>query len=80
VIRNISWRQFARQIGFMTIEFKRRYDFALSFAGTDREIASLLFTKLAENEVEVFYDKNEQHRILAQDVEEYLRPIYQTEA
>jgi hypothetical protein len=79
-IRNISWRLFARKIGFMTIDFDRRYDFALSFAGTDRDAAEALFLKLTENEVEVFYDKNEQHRILAQDVEEYLRPIYQTEA
>lgn len=28
----------------------------------------------------MFYDKNEQHRILAIDIEEYLRPIYQSEA
>jgi hypothetical protein len=35
---------------------------------------------LAERELEVFYDKNEQHRMLARDVEEYLRPIYQSEA
>jgi hypothetical protein len=31
-------------------------------------------------EFEVFYDKNEQHRILAEDVEDYLRPIYQSDA
>jgi hypothetical protein len=60
--------------------FERRYDFALSFAGSDRDIAEKLFSKLSENELEVFYDKNEQHRILAKDVEEYLRPIYQSEA
>ena len=79
-IRNISWRQFARDIGFVSIEFKRRYDFALSFAGTDRDIANMFFNKLLENDVEIFYDKNEQHRILAEDVEQYLLPIYQTEA
>ncbi|MDE3057620.1 MAG: TIR domain-containing protein [Bacteroidota bacterium] len=79
-IRNIPWHQFARQLGFLTVEFDRRYDFALSFAGTDRDIAEQIFGNLTENEVEVFYDKNEQHRILATDVEEYLRPIYQTEA
>jgi hypothetical protein len=31
-------------------------------------------------EFEVFYDRNEQHRILAEDVEDYLRPIYQSDA
>jgi hypothetical protein len=79
-IRNIPWRQFAREVGFISVDFERRYDFALSFAGTDRDVAEALFKSLTENEVEVFYDKNEQHRILAEDVGEYLRPIYQTEA
>jgi hypothetical protein len=35
---------------------------------------------LEDAQIEVFYDKNERHRILAADVEEYLRPIYQSEA
>jgi hypothetical protein len=79
-VRNIPWREFARELGFISVAFDRRYDFALSFAGTNRDVAELLFAGLAEREVEVFYDKNEQHRILAQDVEEYFRPIYQSEA
>ena len=48
------------------------YDYALSFAGSDRDIAEALFRELQEREFEIFYDKNEQHRILAEDVEEYL--------
>ena len=79
-LRGIPWRQFAHEIGFLSVEFDRRYDFALSFAGPDRDVAEALFASLAASEVEVFYDKNEQHRILAEDVEEYLRPIYQSEA
>jgi len=79
-IRNVPWREFARKLGFVSVAFERRYDFALSFAGTNREVAELLFAGLAERELEVFYDKNEQHRMLAQDVEEYLRPIYPSEA
>ena len=35
---------------------------------------------LQEHEMEVFYDVNEQHRILAEDVEEYLAPIYSSDA
>jgi hypothetical protein len=58
-IRNIPWRQFARELGFFSVDFKRRYDFALSFAGADRDVAEALFNKLIEDEVEVFYDKNE---------------------
>lgn len=79
-IRSISWREFARELGFVSVAFDRRYDFALSFAGSNRDVAELLFAALADSEVEVFYDKNEQHRILASEVEEYLRPIYQSDA
>ena len=74
------WARFAREIGFSGVSFDSKYDFALSFAGSDRKIAELLFHALQEQELEVFYDLNEQHRILATDVEEYLRPIYQSEA
>lgn len=79
-VRNIPWQKFATEIGFDSIYFKSIYDFALSFAGEDREIAKQIFDKLTEQELHVFYDKNEQHRILAQDVEDYLRPIYQSDA
>lgn len=79
-LRNISWSSFAKQVGFMTMDFPCPYDFALSFSGSDRNIAEALFNSLAEMEFEVFYDRNEQHRILAEDVEDYLRPIYMTDA
>lgn len=79
-IRNISWPQLADEIGFLSLEFPSRYDFALSFAGSDRDIAEALFAALQEHELEVFYDRNEQHRILAQDVEEYLKPVYVSDA
>lgn len=79
-IRNLSWPRFAEEVGFVSIEFPSRYDFALSFAGPDRDIAEALFNDLHEHELEVFYDKYEQHRILAADVEEYLAPIYASDA
>jgi hypothetical protein len=79
-IRNLPWRQFAEEVGYISIEFPSRYDFALSFAGEDRDIAEALFEQLTDHELEVFYDFNEQHRILAEDVEDYLAPIYATEA
>jgi len=79
-IRNILWNKFAEQIGFIGIEFKKPYDFALSFAGEDRNLAELLNQKLLEREISVFYDKNEQHRIIAANVEDYLSPIYNSEA
>lgn len=79
-LRELPWSQFAHDIGFTTTQFSSRYDVALSFAGSDRDVASDLFESLQDAELEVFYDENEQHRILAEDVEDYLRPIYQSEA
>lgn len=79
-LRNVSWSRFAEDAGFLTMDFPSRYDFALSFAGPDRPVAEALFSSLQEREFETFYDRNEQHRILAEDVEDYLRPIYQTDA
>lgn len=79
-LRNLSWHGFAEEVGFLSIDFPTKYDFALSFAGEDRDIAEALFKTLQDHELEVFYDVNEQHRILALDVEEYLAPIYASEA
>jgi hypothetical protein len=79
-LRNISWPQFTKKVGYVNIDFEARYDIALSFAGTDRPIAQRLFELLSEMEFEVFYDKHEQHRILAENIEEYLGPIYRSDA
>ena len=79
-IRHLVWSKFARQVGYDNLEFIGRYDYALSFAGEDRDIARTLYERLASRELTVFYDENESHRILGNDVEEYLAPIYRTEA
>lgn len=79
-IRNLLWSKFAKQVGYLSTDFEGKYDFALSFAGADRPLAERLFEELSKLEFAVFYDKNEQHRILAEDVEDYLAPIYRSEA
>lgn len=79
-IRHLVWSKFARQVGYDSLEFEGRFDYALSFAGEDRDIARALCERLQQCEMTVFYDENESHRILGNDVEEYLAPIYRTEA
>jgi hypothetical protein len=79
-IRNILWSKFAKQIGYLSFLFKSKYDFALSFAGENRELAEKINAILLDNHLSVFYDKNEQSRILAENVEDYLAPIYSSEA
>lgn len=70
-LKNLVWRAFTREVGFPSDVFQHRYDFALSFAGADREHAKRLFDILTEREVATFYDENEQHRIVARNVETY---------
>ncbi|WP_233851222.1 hypothetical protein [Paraburkholderia sp. HD33-4] len=73
-LRNLLWSKFCERVGYNSIQFDSQYDFALSFAGADRPVAEKLFTYLTERELSVFYDHNEQHRILASNVEDYLGP------
>jgi len=75
-LRNLDWRSFAREIGFTHVEIEHPYDFALSFAGEDRPFAERVAFHLEDLGFVVFYDLNEQHRIIARDLEEFLGPIY----
>jgi hypothetical protein len=79
-IRNMPWAKFARDLGFKNVGFENRYDFALSFAGSQRPIAEKIFEGLCDEEFAVFYDANEQSRIVGNNLEEYLEPIYQSKA
>ena len=79
-IRNLLWSKFSRQIGYLGFQYTSKYDFALSFAGENRDLAERMNKILLDNHIAVFYDKNEQSRILAENVEDYLAPIYSTEA
>lgn len=75
-LRSIAWPEFVREVGFTKVDYKENYDVALSFAGEDRAYAEQLRDSLEDRGHSVFYDFAEQHRILGEDVEAYLGPIY----
>ena len=79
-LRNLDWADFVRRTGFTRFEVPEEYDFALSFAGEDRQFAEKLNDRLTDMGFNVFYDLTDQHRILASDLEEFLGPIYQSRA
>jgi hypothetical protein len=79
-LRNLNWSEFVQRTGFTRIDVEQDYDFALSFAGEDRQFARRLYDHLEEQGFSVFYDQAEQHRILAEDLEEFLGPIYRSNA
>jgi hypothetical protein len=77
-IRSISWGDFIKEVGFTNVDHTETYDIALSFAGEDRPFAEQLRDALEDNGHAVFYDFAEQHRILGEDVQSYLAPIYKS--
>lgn len=79
-LKSINWNSFALSVGYLQFVTEPRYDYALSFAGSEREIAKSIAARLISLDIAVFYDKNEQADILSQDVEDYLAPIYRSEA
>ncbi|PZG20930.1 ATPase [Nonomuraea aridisoli] len=79
-LRNLDLPAWGRKIGFRKINFTTTYDVALSFAGEDRRFAEALKEQLEELGVVVFYDLNEQARILGEDLEKFFGPIYEAEA
>ena len=79
-LRNLDLAEFAKSIGFRKIDFSTSYDVALSFAGEDREFAEALNDQLEDRGLAVFYDFTEQARVLGEDLENFFRPIYESEA
>lgn len=79
-IRHLPWNKFSERLGYFDVAFSTSHDFALSFAGADRDVAEKLARALQEREISVFYDFDEQAQILGIDVESYLAPVYQSEA
>lgn len=75
-LRSISWGEFVREVGFTKVDYDEDYDVALSFAGEDRAYAEQMRDALEDLGHAVFYDQAEMHRILGEDVEAYLAPIY----
>jgi hypothetical protein len=75
-LRSVNWGDFVKEVGFTKVDYSEPYDVALSFAGEDREYAEHLRDALEDFNHAVFYDLAEQHRILGEDVEAYLGPIY----
>lgn len=78
-LNNLDWEAFVREVGFTKVNSTFEYDLALSFAGEDRGYAKRLCDHLEEYGLAVFYDEAEKARILADDVEAILGPIYQKE-
>ncbi len=55
---------------------ERRFDFALSFAGSQRITAKKIYQALKDAGYEVFFDEHYEHEMLGQDGSVYLHKIY----
>jgi len=74
-LRHIDWAKYRAEIGFGP-ESSATYDFALSFAAPQRELARGLYDALTAGGFGVFFDEVERDRMLGQDLRSYLAPIY----
>lgn len=74
-LRHIDWADYREQIGFGP-ESSNTYDFALSFAGPQRDLARQINDALTESGFGVFFDEVERDRMLGEDLRSYLAPIY----
>jgi len=79
-LSNLDWPGFIAEVGFTNVASDRPYDVALTFTGEDRPFAEKLYDHLSEFELSVFYDKIEEPRILANNVEAVLGPAYQSDS
>lgn len=59
---------------------KFRFDFALSFAGAQRDIARELRNELVKRKFKVFFDEDFESEMLGKDGIEYLRKVYSEES
>jgi hypothetical protein len=59
---------------------KFRFDFALSFAGAQRDIARKLRSALDKKGFKVFFDEDFEHEMLGKDGSLYLRKVYSRES
>ena len=69
-LRNLDWQAFPRALGFDNVESEHAHDFALSLAGEGRPRADALYEILDADGPVVFYDLNEQARIVGESVAE----------
>lgn len=79
-LKCISWSHFARKVGYKTLDFPWRFDFAFSFSGVDRDFAAAIESRLRAEEIHVFLDSEYSHEITSANVEDYLAPIYRSES
>lgn len=56
------------------------YDVAFSFAGEDRAVVESLATRLKQQNVSVFYDRDKQAEMWGENLQEYLTDIYLKQA
>ena len=58
------------------VKKKFEFDFALSFAGAQRDIARALYNALKKKGLKVFFDEQFNHILLGKNATDYFREVY----
>lgn len=67
-----QWFDRCRELQSNAFEF----DVAISFAGADRAVAGEIYAELRGAGYRVFYDQEQQHRMLGEDLAQYLHDVF----
>jgi hypothetical protein len=76
-LRALNWNVFAKNAGYPNIRFPKDHDFAIVFSADKSDVALMLKTSLLEQGFRVFFDVQEEERLIAAATpQDYLLPVY----
>ncbi|MGW7041909.1 TIR domain-containing protein [Streptomyces avermitilis] len=79
-LSRMDWAETERHLPYLNLSQDLPYDVALSYASEERAYVESLFTVLAQLGYAVFYDFNEQDRLLGAQVDNFLEAIFTRES
>jgi hypothetical protein len=78
-IKKVDWSLLAKEFGFGTDD-NFIYDIAVSFSGEERELVERFVSRLKEEDITVFYDKDYDSKLICSDLESEFEEIYGTQS
>jgi hypothetical protein len=79
-IRHLDWDKIRSDCGFREAVVPKEFDFAISFAGENRQLARFIASKLKELDVSVFYDEDYEAAFLGKKLSEKFEHVFGTGA
>jgi hypothetical protein len=79
-IRHLDWDRIRLDCGFRDAPVAKEWDFAISYARENRELARFISTKLKELDVSVYYDEDHEATLLGKKLSNELEEVFGTKS